>query len=335
MTVLSKLDLHVNFIRASVGFNSLIEDWNKLLFANASFLHPFLTHEWLNTWYDHLEDNDSVYIAVVSDSLGVIYGLACVHIIDDTAYLGGDGSTTDYKGIVTSPGYANLVWRALITAIGELKVKQYSFDLIPEDSFLCRSLVEALDQEGVYFEQKEVVVAPRLELASSFDDYLMSLSRKDRHELRRKRRKAFAAGLRVEVYAGDLLESALQDFFKLMGKSSKDKEAFLTEPRKQFLTDVCARMYRSGLVRLAFGCIDYTPVASTLSFNFGDKLYLYNSGYEPEYAEASVGIALISEEIRSAITMGKKVFDFLRGNETYKYRLGAKDVHLVEFRFSM
>ena len=37
--------------------------------------------------------------------------------------------------------------------------------------------------------------------------------------------------------------------------------------------------------------------------------------------------------IKEAIDKGIKVFDFLRGNERYKYDLGAKDVQLFRIKF--
>ena len=57
-----------------------------------------------------------------------------------------------------------------------------------------------------------------------------------------------------------------------------------------------------------------------------DRLLVYNSGYDPvNYAELSPGIVLTSYIIEDAIKRGIKVFDFLQGNEVYKYRLGATD----------
>ena len=63
-----------------------------------------------------------------------------------------------------------------------------------------------------------------------------------------------------------------------------------------------------------------------LGFLYHDHLLIYNSGYDPQaYADLSPGIVLTSYTIQDAIGRGVQVFDFLQGDEAYKYRFGATD----------
>jgi CelD/BcsL family acetyltransferase involved in cellulose biosynthesis len=63
-----------------------------------------------------------------------------------------------------------------------------------------------------------------------------------------------------------------------------------------------------------------------MNFDYGGHILVYNSGLLPEeYGHLSLGIVLLCYNIRHAIENKRKVFDFLRGNEVYKYRMGAKD----------
>ncbi len=89
-----------------------------------------------------------------------------------------------------------------------------------------------------------------------------------------------------------------------------------------------------GLVRLSFVELDGARVAGLLAFDAGDALLLYNSGYDPALAHASVGIVSKALLLREAIAEGKRWFDFLRGAEPYKYDLGGKDyeVHTLTVR---
>ena len=57
----------------------------------------------------------------------------------------------------------------------------------------------------------------------------------------------------------------------------------------------------------------------------GGTRYLYNSGYDPEFRDLSVGLINHAYGIRASIAEGIKVFDFMRGNEPYKYHLGGRD----------
>jgi CelD/BcsL family acetyltransferase involved in cellulose biosynthesis len=52
---------------------------------------------------------------------------------------------------------------------------------------------------------------------------------------------------------------------------------------------------------------------------------LYNSGYDPAFSQASVGIVSKAMALQSAIADGARAFDFLRGAEPYKYDLGGRD----------
>ena len=67
------------------------------------------------------------------------------------------------------------------------------------------------------------------------------------------------------------------------------------------------------------------PAAAVLCFDAGSCLYLYNSGYDPSLAGLSVGLVSKAQCVVWAIENRKQCLDFLRGNEPYKYDLGAVD----------
>ena len=66
-----------------------------------------------------------------------------------------------------------------------------------------------------------------------------------------------------------------------------------------------------------------------MGFVYRGKLLLYNSGYDPAENALSPGFVMMGEEVRLAIQQGMSEVDFLRGDEKYKYDLGAKDRQLV------
>jgi CelD/BcsL family acetyltransferase involved in cellulose biosynthesis len=51
----------------------------------------------------------------------------------------------------------------------------------------------------------------------------------------------------------------------------------------------------------------------------------YNAGIDPDARELSPGVVLTGRYMRHAIETGKRRFDFLRGDEPYKYEWGATD----------
>jgi len=60
-------------------------------------------------------------------------------------------------------------------------------------------------------------------------------------------------------------------------------------------------------------------------------MMVYNSGLDPlNFQALSPGIVLMGWLIQRAIESKHAVFDFLRGNEDYKYRLGGQDTHVYQ-----
>jgi CelD/BcsL family acetyltransferase involved in cellulose biosynthesis len=77
---------------------------------------------------------------------------------------------------------------------------------------------------------------------------------------------------------------------------------------------------RLGVVRA------YEQDAAVLfGFAYGDTLALWNAAYDPALSSLSLGIASHAFAVREAIADGFKVYDLLRGDEPYKYDLGAVD----------
>ena len=88
------------------------------------------------------------------------------------------------------------------------------------------------------------------------------------------------------------------------------------------------RSWRPG-VGWALLSVDERPAAALFSFTWQDQWLLYNSGYDPRnFKELSTGVVLLARCIEHAIETGFRVFDFMQGNEIYKYRLGGHDTEV-------
>ena len=66
-----------------------------------------------------------------------------------------------------------------------------------------------------------------------------------------------------------------------------------------------------------------TPVAAAFGFEATDSYYLYNSSFDPAAGHVSPGAVLVDRLIEAAIAAGRTRFDFLKGAEAYKFRMGA------------
>ncbi len=102
------------------------------------------------------------------------------------------------------------------------------------------------------------------------------------------------------------------------------------DPQMQaFFLDVAQVLQAAGWLQLAFVEMDGVRAASLLNFDYGGDILVYNSGYDPaRFRHLSPGIIVTARCIEHAIRLGRRRFDFLRGDEVYKYRFGARDTEV-------
>ena len=127
---------------------------------------------------------------------------------------------------------------------------------------------------------------------------------------------------------------AFEEFIKLHRLSDASKNQFMSDEMKSFFYDLYNTNIPSWQIKLAFLDIEQNPAAAILYFESNEQFLLYNSGYDPKYKYYSAGLLLCAHLIQQAIEGKKKKFDFLRGNERYKYDLGGKDCKLYQFILS-
>jgi CelD/BcsL family acetyltransferase involved in cellulose biosynthesis len=165
-------------------------------------------------------------------------------------------------------------------------------------------------------------------LPVTWEDYLESLVTKQRHEVRRKLRRLLEAG-KIDYHclkAGEGLAGFMDTFLKLFVVSREDKADFMTPRMEAYFRSLAEAMAQAGLLRLGVLELDTQPVAMIMGFDYNGGMYLYNSAFDPQYRELSVGLLSKVLCVKASIEEGKKRFDFLKGDETYKHHLGGREV---------
>jgi CelD/BcsL family acetyltransferase involved in cellulose biosynthesis len=113
-----------------------------------------------------------------------------------------------------------------------------------------------------------------------------------------------------------------------------DKKAFLTSGMIGQMKLTARVAFQDGWLQLAFLVVGDLKVAGYLNFDYGGKILIYNSGYNPLFENISPGWVLLCKIIQQAIQRGKSEIDFMRGDEPYKYQFGGKDRNLVALEIS-
>ncbi|MBI2322587.1 MAG: GNAT family N-acetyltransferase [Chloroflexi bacterium] len=315
------------------AFASLSADWEALATASSSG-SIFTTWRWQQLWHAHLEGDYRLVSLVARDEVGRLVGIAPLAEREGTVVFGGGAEVSDYLDVIVGDDHRGAIVAALADALAAAGWLGCDLRSVPAESPLLEALPPALRARGYDVLVERDDVCPRVELPGDWERYLAQLSKKDRHELRRKMRRLDAAG-QVRWYgiadAGDL-PAALDDFLRLHRASRSEKAVFMDARRERFFRALADTFFGSQTMRLYFLELDGRRVAATICFDHRDETWLYNSGYDPRYGALSVGLVLKALCLQDAIARGKRCFDFLRGNERYKYDLGASDRLVMRLR---
>ena len=325
-------------LRTADLFDTLRPEWNALLHASTADT-PFLTHEWQCTWWSCLGEGE-LFVMTVRDG-GALVGLAPLFILSQPDLDGkvrrllrliGSVDASDYLDLIAVRGREREVFDAMLNVLAQSDEWDV-LDLynVPAASTTRSLLPDLAAARGWKFTDEQQVVCPIITLPATFEDYVQNLDKKERHELRRKlRRSEGTEGLTWYAITGDDhvhdQDAAAEAFIDLMMKSRSDKSDFMTDRMRRFFHQMIHATHAGGFLHLSFLEVQGVKAATYLSFDYCQKRLVFNSGLETTgFQSLSAGIVLVARMIEDAITRGYTEFDFLRGDEEYKYRLGAKD----------
>jgi CelD/BcsL family acetyltransferase involved in cellulose biosynthesis len=319
-------------------FEALKAEWNTLLYRSESN-RIFSTWEWNQIWWAAYQPGN-LWLITIRDDQGTLIGIAPC-FIEHTPDRGrvvrliGCVDVTDYVDLIIE---TNHVEGVLVTLVEFFKQSRIEYDCLdfcnlPESSPVYQKLPDRLQASKFEVKVKQQEVCPIIALPTDWDAYVESLEKKERHELRRKLRRAESDEEEISWYIvghdHDLnIES--ERFLQLMAASQEQKQQFLQNPQNRaFFNQIVPILYECGWLQMSFLKINGEAAACYLNFLYRDQVQVYNSGLNTtRYTHLSPGIVLLAHNIRYAIEHGFKAFDFLRGNESYKYRMGAKDTRI-------
>jgi len=243
-------------------------------------------------------------------------------------FLGGE-QVADYLDALVAPGRDEAFWREFLErGLPALGGGPLRLPGLVEGTPALSLLPSICRETGLSCAVEEMDKAPFVSLPGSFEEYLERLGAKERHELRRKMRRAaeLLPGLAFRVTrTPEELVNDLPSFVGLLRKSHPAKESFMDASMATFFREVAEGFLASGRLRLGFLSTQGVDVASVFQFRTDGALLLYNSGYDPKLRAANPGLVLIARSIGQAIEEGCTEYDFLRGTERYKYDLGGVD----------
>ena len=334
VTLTMALDVHIDCDESCFD----LPEWGELLSRDPN-RHIFATAEWHRLWWEEFGEGKDLFLLSIrrGDELVALVPLYREEEAGKKVlrFIGGV-DLTDYLGPICALEDRDDVAETLVSWLGETGVEWDEFDAhcLPVPFGFAEFLVDHADRQGFEFTLDQEETSAVLRLPKSWDDYLASLGSKQRHELKRKRRRLGRdhPDAKFRTTTVETLDADLKTFVDMHRGAEGHKGHFMSPDIATFFERVARSFMEKGWLRLDFLEIGERAVASTFGFSAGHTFYLYNSAYEPDAARVSPGFVLVSELVKESIERGTKTFDFLRGPERYKYQLGSEAVPLNNVR---
>ena len=311
------------------SFRESQEEWDSVL-RDSPVASIFLSPQWQEVWWENFGDGREMAGFTVPSDNGGVQALASLARTDRAIGFVGSPDTFDYNDFLVRPGFEDAFYPRLLDVIGEWDWSELRLESLIEYSPTLSLLPDLARDRGYCVEVDYEDVTSGVALPGDWDEYLGFLSKKDRHELRRKlRRLDSQTDWRWYCLTSpDEVMGAFDEFLSLMRMSRVDKEEYMTPDRERFFRALAVRMAELDQIRLFFMEIEGEKAAASLCFDYGQSRLLYNSGYDPGLSYYSVGLLLHAMSLRDAIERGLAYFDFLRGPEPYKAHLGGRQKSL-------
>jgi CelD/BcsL family acetyltransferase involved in cellulose biosynthesis len=306
-------------------FAALETEWRELLDASSA-ASPFLTWEWLYSWWAHLRGPRHPAIVALrhADQLIAIVPLCTrpggVPFLRRWELMGTGFAGSDYLDAIVRRGFEVEAVRAIAETFRRHNIALQLRHLAP-DSHLS-TLPAMLTASGWTARSSADGVCPYIRLAGhTWDSFLATIGPANRATTRRRLRsldRKFT--MRFEQVDTDAMRrcalTRLFDFHET--RFGRRGTAFHTSALRSFHLEASDRLQRSGLLRLYTLHLDDELVGVMYSMAFRSRLYFYQHGYDPRFQSYGVGRALLDLTIRSAIEDGLAEFDLLYGTEAYK-----------------
>jgi len=293
---------------------------------------PMRSPEWLLTWWDIFAvPGDELYILLFHESEGEMVGLAPLYLQDVGGsaifrLLGSGNDCTYHTTWLSSVGWENHVGIEVARFLLQCKSdwKRLLFEAVDADCVTIHATMNHLAENGCLYHQRQINSCWKITLPTTWDDYLMMLSRSLRKRCRKLQRQYFDSGKiqlhRVETEAD--LQHGLNVFLKLhgsrWGSANRPLGVFEDQRFRKFHETVSRNLLLQNKLRLAWLECDGKPFAIEYQFFDASAVYAYQAGIDLSKDEYSPGKLSMMAAIQFAIAQGCKFFDLLGGDDPYK-----------------
>jgi CelD/BcsL family acetyltransferase involved in cellulose biosynthesis len=324
--------INIEVVEGSEALTRLRVEWQAMF--RASGAPPFLSWEWLSTWHKWFGQERHPFLLCARERGNLIALLPlCVEKRQSSrfspglkrmSFMGESYGASDYLDILALPGFKQMSADIFIDYLALTR----PFDLlelegIAADSCTLQSLARCFANDGRFrYRIVPQYICPRMSLDARLED-LLERSRRSDYFKRCIRRLNKIASFEFRVVSDvNEIPAAYRRLLALHVGRWIDRggsSAFRTAEQKGFTFDAAAELARDGMTRFEEIWLEGECRASLFGFESGDCYYFFLSGFDQTWSKYSLGFTLLWLSISEASRRGLKMYDFLRGDENYKF----------------
>ena len=309
--------------------------WDNLL-DESHFITPFLKFGYLKQWWQGKgggEWDEGKLILITATQADKAVGIAPFFLSNfegmQSLLFVGSIEISDYLDFIAKPAHLQEFIKGMMHFLTTAEVEWQRCVLynLLDNSSSIPVLQETAAAQGYVCEVEPLIKAPYIPLPESWDAYLAGIDKKQRHEIRRKLRRAEELAADIDwviSHPAHHLNADMDTFLRLMAQD-KAKAKFLTEAMKTQMQQSIQWAAQEALLHLSFLYINGEAASGYYCFDYNNQLLVYNSGFDARFWDYSPGWVHLSKLIQWAIENKREVVDMMRGGETYKYRFGGVD----------
>jgi len=311
-------------------FYKLKDEWDILL-SKSNCNNLFLTWDWLYHWWKIFCQDKNLNILLIRKN-GDLIAVAPLFLtnnkmlgIKQIHFLGSNYVGSDYLDFIIQKGSEDEVIPELCNYLNSGNGWHFiNLTDIPAHSKSIE-LIQKYHKDNWLILTNNYTICPYITLPDNYNLFLQSLSSNMRSNIKRKRRifendlKGEFVILREKNEVNKSIEELNRlNFYRMRVKNLISP--FYDPLFNQFHKVIIPIFFERGWLRLCFLRVKNKYIACLYVYRYGNKYYYYQSGFDLEWEKVSPGVLLFSYCIENAILEGMEEFDFLRGNEDYKYR---------------
>ena len=335
--------LHVKLIQNFDELTNLENKWNELTTGV-----PFRQWQWLHVWWKHYHMNrdqsTELFTLAVFDENEQLVAVAPWYLdqaAGQTLKMLGTGEVcTDYTSLLLLPEKRESAIESLADFLIDKVMDRWNviqLDAIAENDPNIRALLALLENRDCMIHEQPALNTWRLALPESWDEFLASVSKSHRKQLRRLQNRVLQTD-RAKLHCASTKDefeqawSVFVDLHQRRRQSLNEPGCFSSAEFSAFHQDSAAQMLTAGKLRLYWLEVDDEPVAAEYQLAGSDCMYAYQAGVNPDRLDLEPGRLITVATLQKAIEQGYESFDFLRGDEPYKAHFRATSLKNFTYR---